>query len=142
VAYLTPHLDDVTLTRAADGSWKPVESYRARRDREIAQMLAEAVTAWMAVDPAVKADLRRRAASLHNVFTPLWFGPGMACEKVVDRLSADIESGLFDFDDGGRARAIATRAAERLRQMMKDISAIADDLRQAIAPTTEHKAAA
>jgi hypothetical protein len=38
---------------------------------------------------------------------------GMACEKIIDCLSADIESGLFDFDDAGHARAFATGAAER-----------------------------
>jgi hypothetical protein len=141
VAYLTPHLDDVTLTRAANGSWKPSETYRARRDREIAQMLGEVVTAWMEVEPAVKTDLLRRAASLHNVFTPLWFGPGMACEKVVDRLSGDIESGLFDFDDAGHARAVAKRVAERLRQMMKEVNALGVEIRQAMTPT-EDKAAA
>jgi hypothetical protein len=36
---------------------------------------------------------------------------GMAWDKIIDRLSADIESGLFDFDDAGRAPAVATRAA-------------------------------
>jgi hypothetical protein len=140
--YLTTHLDDVALTRRANGSWKPAESYRARRDREIAQMLAEAVNTWMMVEPAVKTDLLRRATALHKGLPPLWWGPGTACTQLADHLSADIESGVFDFDDAGHAHAVATRAAERLRGMIVEVQEIFYEVRQALAPTTEDKAAA
>jgi hypothetical protein len=40
----------------------------------------------------------------------------MACEKIIDILSADIESGLFDFDDASHLPALSPRrATERLQ---------------------------
>jgi hypothetical protein len=139
---LIPHDIGIDLTRNADGSWQPRETYRARRHREIARTVADAVTAWEAADMAGSNDVLRRATALHDGLSPLWMGPGMACERVADSLSADIESGLFDFDDAGHARAVATKAAERLRQMMAEVGALNDELRQAIKPSTETKAAA
>jgi hypothetical protein len=139
---LLPYDIGIDLTRTADGHWQPTKTYKARRHREMAWALAEAVTAWMAVEAAEKDDLLRRATSLHNGLTPLWLGPGFALAKCADSLSADIESGVFDFDDAGHARAVATKAAERMRQMMADVMALRGELWQAITPATEHKAAA
>jgi hypothetical protein len=139
---LTAHLDNVALTRAADGSWKPAVTYRGRRNREIAQMLADAVTAWMAVEAAEKTDLLRRNAAFEGASWFMWMGPGRACEQLVDRLSAEIESGLFDFDDAGHARVVATQAVERLRQTMVEVDAMRGQLLLAITPRSEDKAAA
>jgi hypothetical protein len=94
-----PHDIGIDLTRNANGSWEPRETYRARRHREIARTVAEAVTAWEAADTASSNDVLRRATALHDGLSPLWMGPRMECEKVVEKLSADIASGLFDFDD-------------------------------------------
>jgi hypothetical protein len=140
--YMLPHDLGISLTRTADGHWQPRETYKARRHREIAWAVSEAVTAWMAVEPAEKDDLLRRATSLHNGLTPLWTGPVMALGKCADRLSSDIERGLFDCNDAGHARAVATKAAERMRQMTVDVVAMRGELWQAIAPTTKDQAAA
>jgi hypothetical protein len=58
------------------------------------------------------------------------------------RLSAEAISNLFDFDDAGHASTIAEKAAHRLWKMMEEISEIEDEIRQAIAPPNEDKAAA
>jgi hypothetical protein len=139
---LIPHEIVINLTRTADGHWQPIETYKARRHRDIAWAVSEAVTAWTAVETAEKDDLMRRARALDNGLTPLWTGPGMALGKCADRLAADMERGLFDFNDAGHTRTIAMQTVERLRQMMAEVDAMRSGLRQAIAPTTEHKAAA
>jgi hypothetical protein len=139
---LTPHIDTLGLTRAADGSWKPARTYRARRDREVAQAIADAVTAWMKVDAPAKADLRRRGAAVFHGLSPRWWGPGAACEALADSLSADIKAGRFDFDDVGHARAVAAKMTDRLRQMMDEVDAMRSELRQTIASRTDDQAAA
>jgi hypothetical protein len=139
---LIPHDIGINLTRTADGHWQPNETYKARRHREIAWAVSEAVTAWMAVEPAEKDDLLRRATALDNGLTPLWTGPVMALAKCADRLSSEVERGLFDCNDAGQVRNVAMQTVEHLRKMMVDVVAMRGELWQAIAPPTETKVAA
>jgi hypothetical protein len=132
---LTSHYDNIGLTRTAPGRWKPAETYRDPRDQKTALALGETVTAWAAAND----DLARRCAALREDQTigSVFGGSVRALGARVEKLSAEIESGLFDFNDAGHARAVATKAVERLLQMMDKIAAVESEIQQAIAPSTK-----
>jgi hypothetical protein len=137
---LTPHLDEIWLRLTANGHWQPSKTYSARRDREIAQAVSGAVTAW--TQTAENKDLLRRALALHECCSPMWRGPVLALQELAGRLSRELGSDRLDLDDAGHARAVVTHAAKRLQDMMLKVSAIADEVRRAIVPTDDRAAAA
>lgn len=137
---LTQHHDIIGLIRdPKTGHWRPADAYRNVHDRRIAQMLAEAVTAWAAAND----DRLRRCMAFNMVCRPDLHGGvvlelGMRCGALLKY----VQDGALDFADAGHARALVFQAVDRLKQMRLEVIAMEDEIRQAITPATEDKAAA